>query len=245
MRQFLRIAKTSTLTRKSRLIDGTSTLDMAFSALNIIKKLQFPMVLLENVPNFGNSDIYRMWDLQLRRMGYQTYSAVLDARDHGGYTCRKRFFHFATSLPLKFEWPCAEKRNEECLYEKFVSSRLEDFRDVSHTKSAQLSEGSGRSNYLSKGSTYTKMIMKSSARQQKDALYIHEEGSDKYLWPDGKLIQDLMTVPDSYNLDIVTDEVAKEILGQGVDGGLFESIMVKIKEHIKSFLEGDQRLAYC
>lgn len=229
-------AKSKKLKEQS-FIEGSSTLDMAYNGLKLIEALEFPMILMENVPNFAKSDIGQMWDLQLRRMGYTTYSSILDARDFGGYTSRSRYFHFATSLPVSFRFPETMPLNTEKLWDKFIAPRINDFRDVSHTKTIKEAITSGRLRTLDGNCTYSGSPMKSQSRQAKDSLYIRENEGDPFLFPDEQLLKDLMTIPESYTLNSVNGEQATEIIGQSLDGSLYRYIIENIKAHINLFLK--------
>lgn len=83
-----------------------SSLDMIIDGIRIVEAMRFPFVVLEQVTGFATtSDLGKVWDLRLRKLGYKTHSLIADPRDYNGITSRKRFFHVATLLPNQFEFP--------------------------------------------------------------------------------------------------------------------------------------------
>ncbi|WP_258636974.1 hypothetical protein [Vibrio parahaemolyticus] len=226
--------KSNNLKEKSE-ADLSSTLDMAIDGLRIIEKLQFPMVLLEQVAPFANSEIGRMWDLRLRKMGYKTFSQKIDARDHDGLTSRVRFFHFATCLPTEFFWPEQTERNQTPIWETFIKDRIQDFRDITHTSSMKKGIDTRRIRPIKEDSLHSPTPLKSQARQAADSLVIMEkDGTIRF--PDEQLLKDLMGIPQSFNLNGVNKEQGTEIIGQAVDYPLYKSLIMSIKKHIKDFL---------
>jgi len=228
------VAKSKSLKEKS-LTDLSSTLDMAYDGLRLIEKLQFPIVLLEQVPGFSSSPIGRMWDLRLRRMGYQTHEALIDARDHDGCTSRKRFFHLATSLPVEFNWPESKERSDKTIFERFIAHRINDFRDITHTSSMKKGIETGRLRIINSESKYAPTILKSQSRQAKDSVVIQKD-TGEILFPDLALQQTLMGIPEEFNFNAVNSEQCSEQIGQAVDYPLYNMIMMKIKDHINNFL---------
>jgi len=213
------------------LVDLSSTLDMCIPILNCIRELQFPMILMENVCQFGSSDIGKLWDLHLRRMGYFTFSKNIDCRDHEGNSSRKRLFHFATSLPVPFEWPQETQRSTVPFWDRYIKGNEERFRDVSHSKSIQKGKETGRLRIIDRIKPHSPTPLKSQLRMCKDSVVI--EGQDgKILFPDEALLKDLMTIPQSFNLNVVTSTLASEIIGQAVDYKLYQEIIKSVKDHI-------------
>ncbi|USD58951.1 DNA cytosine methyltransferase [Vibrio sp. SCSIO 43140] len=229
------VAKSKSLKDKS-FEDLSSTLDMLVPCLNFIRRLQFPMILTENVPGFGSSALGQVWDLQLRRLGYTTYQATLDPLEHEGRTSRKRFYHFATSLPVKFAFPDPTGKAKLGVWESLIEPRLEDFRDVSHSISIQKGAASGRLRTITPEKAHSPSILKSQLRMCKDSVVISTPDG-RYLWPDEKLMNDLMGIPDSFSHDISSTTIASEIIGQSVDYPHYQRILQAIKSHLSAFLE--------
>ena len=214
------------------LADLSSTLDMILPILSFIKEMGFPMIMMENVAPFGNSQMGDVWDLQLRRMGYQTYTKIIDARDHEGHTSRKRFFSFATVLPVPFEWPETQARPETPLWDRLIKGNLERFRDVSHSVSLQKGVETGRIRMIDRHKTYSPTPLKSQLRMCKDSVCIEGEKGE-ILFPDEALLKELMTIPNEFDLDISTTTIASEIIGQGVDYSLYKQLMLSVKQHME------------
>lgn len=225
--------KSNSLKDKS-LTDLSSTLDMALDGLRIIKKLKFPMVLLEQVAPFAKSQVGDIWDLRLRKMGYKTYSKVIDARDHDGYSSRKRYFHFATTLPVDFSFPEETARNTEPVWDRLVAKYLPKMRNVTHSKAMQDGLACGRLRTITKDSVSTPTLLKSQQRMAKDSCVVMD--GDQIYFPTLEMESEIMGIPEDFNLSMNSATVSSEIIGQGVDYPLYAQIMAKVKEHITSFL---------
>lgn len=220
------------------LIDESSTLDMLLDGLRIIKKLKFPMVLLEQVAPFATSQVGDVWDLRLRKLGYKTFSAVIDARDHDGYSSRKRYFHFATTLPSEFSFPEKTPRNTEPVWDKLVSKFLDKMRDVTHSKAMQDGLSCGRLRTIKKDSISVPTLLKSQQRMAKDSCVVLD--GDRILFPTLEMEKEIMGIPDDFNMNVNSTTISSEIIGQGVDYPLYAQIIAKIKKHIGDFLEAQQ-----
>lgn len=228
------LAKGQSLKEKS-FADLSSTLDMLVPCLNFIKRLQFPMILTENVPAFGSSPLGKVWDLQLRRMGYQTYQAILDPLEHGGKTSRKRFYHFATSFPTEFAFPEPTGNDTLNVWDKLIAPRIDDFRDVSHSVSIQKGAAGGRLRTITPEKRHSPTLLKSQLRMCKDSVVIATPDG-RYLFPDEQLMGELMGIPKSFSYDISSTTIASEIIGQSIDYTHYQRILLAIKSHISEFL---------
>lgn len=223
------------------LINTSSTLDMLLDGLRIIKKLKFPMVLLEQVAPFANSQLGDVWDLRLRKLGYQTFSAVIDARDHDGYSSRRRFFHFATTLPNSFSFPEKTPRNTEPVWDKLVSKYLGKMRDVTHSKALQDGLKCGRLRTITRDSISTPTLLKNQQRMAKDSCVVMD--GEQIFFPTLEMEREMMGIPSDFNFDVNSGTIASEIIGQGVDYPLYAQIIAKIKEHIQEFFSMRQAQA--
>ncbi|WP_210467365.1 DNA cytosine methyltransferase [Vibrio crassostreae] len=232
--------------------EGTSTLDMAYDGLRIIDKLQPPAILMEQVEGFVGSDIFKMWDLRLRKWGYRTFYKVIDARDHGGLSPRKRLFHFATTLPVSFDFPEEMQRNVEPIWNHHIDKYLGEpratvergkkhlylgeLRDVTHSESIRKGDECGRLRVVDQSSIHFPALTKSQRRMAKDSLYIKYK--DRYLMPSLELEAEIMGLPLDFNLSINNQDTTSEILGQAVDWPVYKSIIQKVKQHFSNFLFG-------
>ncbi|MEZ9709176.1 DNA cytosine methyltransferase [Vibrio breoganii] len=228
--------KANSLKEKS-IEDLSTVIDMALPVLNLIDKLRFPVVLLEQVKGFAKSHAARLWDVRMRRMGYTTHTAILDARDHDGVTSRERFFSLATLLPSSFEFPAPTPRNETPLFETIVGD-LTRYRDITENSSMQKGLEIGRLRCIKSDSTHAPTLLKSQSRMAKDSCVIKTD-DNRILFPDEQLMRDLMGVPEDFNTTCVGSVIASEILGQGVDMPLYEKLMQNVKEHVMRFLNAN------
>ncbi|WP_026959840.1 DNA cytosine methyltransferase [Aliagarivorans taiwanensis] len=218
-------------------LDLSSTLDMAYPGLRMVEVVAPPMVLLEQVTGFGRSPIGRLWDLTLRRLGYQTYQAELDPREHGGLTSRNRFFSFATSLPAAFAWPKLQPVNTTPLWDTIIKPRLHELRDVTANNAMQEGLKRGFLRCITPDSCHAPTILKSQPRQAKDSVVIKtNETPPRLLWPSEGLLKDLMGATDSFSVDSCATEVASQIIGQGVDMPEYRQIMSSITAHVEESL---------
>jgi DNA (cytosine-5)-methyltransferase 1 len=68
----------------------------AFAVISAAEVLQFPVVIVENVPEFASWSLYRGWLGMLHTLGYRTRELLLDAVDFGLAQRRRRLFVVAT-----------------------------------------------------------------------------------------------------------------------------------------------------
>lgn len=226
-------AKSKSL-KECSLDDNSSSIDMVLDALNIISKFNFPVVLIENVPQFSSSDIGKMTKVRLQRLGYKVYNKIYDARDYGGMTSRKRNYLVASLLPLEFKLPTKVTRNEEPIWSKLIEPLIKDnlLREISHSKSIQDGIKSGRARIIDRNSTCGPTFLKSQDRMAKDSVVIVDNIRNKIYFPSEELMQQLMSFSKDFNLTTCSKSIASEIIGQSVDCLLHSSLLKSIKEHI-------------
>ncbi|MBO0180119.1 DNA cytosine methyltransferase [Vibrio parahaemolyticus] len=219
---------------KQRAIDEcSSNIDMLIDGLRLVSALQFPIVVLEQVPGFKSSDIGNVWNLRLSKMGYKVHEAILDSRDYGGLTSRKRYFSVASTLPLPFEFPTQEPRRTTPFWDE-IESEVGELRNVTKSSSIQKGAESGRLRAFNRESLYANSLLKSQSRMCKDSVVFEDDG--EYYFPNEILEKKLMTVPDSFSLNATSKTLASEILGQGVCFKLYNKLMLSVKNHIESFI---------
>jgi len=219
--------------KDAALDDLSTSSDMVYDGLRLIETVNPACVLLEQVPGFMTSQAGAIFETKLRKWGYQVNKAVMDSRDYGGLTSRKRFYLFATSLPTGFEWPAVTERRSTPIWDEYIAPVLHQLRDVTHTKSMQDGLDCGRLRVIDRESTCSPTFLKSQMRQAKDSVVIRD--GDRLLFPTVELMQRLMLIPDSFSMDAVSETVASEIIGQSVDYGMHGKILAKIAEHIRDF----------
>ncbi|MEZ9332827.1 hypothetical protein BCT01_08540 [Vibrio tasmaniensis] len=238
--------------REASFQSGNSSLSMVYDGLRIIDGLKFPVVLMEQVPGFKDSDLYKLWDLRLRQMGYKTKTAVLDAREYGGVSSRARLFHFSTLLPTKFEFPKPTPRTTTTVWDQLVAKYIREpvtkiirnkpvtmygqLRDVTDTSSVKKGIETGRIRTISESSLHAPSLTRSQRKQTKDAIYIEYQG--RYLMPSLELEAEIMGVPEEFDLNMNSINLASAILGQAVDWPLYKSIISQVKKHLLQFIYG-------
>lgn len=210
-----------------------STRDMIFPALELIKTMQFPTLLIENVRNFVGSTECRLFEARLKALGYRVYTQVLDAKDFNGYTSRKRCFVFATNLPVAFSFPQPQTRTANVWWD-VLSHQLDKLRDVTHTSSVQKGIQCGRIRTVTVGDDCSPIVVKSQSRQVKDSLYVLIDG--KYYLPNNDILRQLMGIDDGF-IALGNAEMTSEVIGQSVDVPMHQQICQQIKMHIERFVK--------
>lgn len=71
----------------------------AFAVIEAAEVHKYPVVFVENVPEFRDWTLYRWWLSGLAELGYKTTEMVLDAADFGHAQHRRRLFIAATRGP--------------------------------------------------------------------------------------------------------------------------------------------------
>lgn len=232
------LAKSPSL-KEASFNDATSTIDMLYDGLRIIEALKFPMVLLEQVEGFHRSEISKLWDLRLRKWGYKVYSKVIDARDQGGLSSRRRFFSFATTLPNLFEFPEDLPRSTISVWDKVKDEFFQGMRQVSHSKSIQDGASTGRLRTFNRESLSCPTLMRCQQRMTKDSVVLDLDG--EYYMTSLEMEKELMGIPQSFDLNATTKGLGSEIICQAVDYLNYKRIIRKVKEHVNDFLIG----SYC
>lgn len=220
--------------KECSLDDTSSSLDMALDVLNIIAKFNFPVVLIENVPQFSSSDIGKMTRVRLNRLGYKVYDGIYDARDYGGKTSRKRNYLVASLLPVPFISPAQTPRNSKPIWDEIIEPFIKAgiLREVSHSKSIQDGIKCGRARVINRESIWCPTILKSQDRMAKDSVIIVDEIRGAIYFPNEELILKLMGTSKAFNLEVCSKSIASEIVGQSVDIPLHSALLKRVKEHI-------------
>lgn len=203
--------------------------DMAFSLLDGIKRLEPSMVIVEQVPAFAKSAEYQLFRLQLQRMGYYITEKIMDARDYGDITSRKRFHMIASFYPGA-TLPEPTPRRTTPVWDEFIAPHLSECRDITHSKSITDGEKSGRLRIVDKHKTYSNTPVKSCYRMANDTLCLEHEG--RFLLPSEKLRKVLLSIPTDFNTDVVGETIASEIIGQSISYGMHHQILACVKNHI-------------
>lgn len=207
--------------------DGTSTLDMSYDLLRLVEVFRPATFLIEQVPGYISSDVYKMVSLRMRRWGYKEYSGVYNAPDYGGVTLRKRAYAFFSTLCSGFEFlPCPPLVTAWSIVEK----HLADCRNVTHLKSIRDGARLNLLRTISKSKPFCPTILRSQSRQTKDCIVVEHHG--QYFMPSEGLLKDLQGIPEDMDLRMLSKEQSIEVIGQSVDGRMHHRLIDAIKDHI-------------
>lgn len=216
--------------------DLSTTVDMVFPALNLVKNVLPTTLLLEQVPDFFSHQMYTLWTLTLRRLGYQITDSIECSDQYDGLTNRKRLFSFATLLEVPFEFikPVAiEQRTAETFWREHIEPYLADCRDITHTKSLQDGLKEGSLNVVDRNSVRAGTLLRCQAQQVSEMLVVSpEEG--KYLYPSPELLKHIMGM-DDYYLENLSIETSTQIIGQAVEVKKYRALTEQVKDYLSQF----------
>lgn len=206
-----------------------STIDMIVPLLEQVKLIEPAALLVENVPGFSNSQSCQILTLQLKRMGYYVTMKNLNAREHGGIQTRKRCYLFASVAP-GFEMPEGAVKSSHSIW-PLIEPHLHECRDITDTQLIKSRASSKRNmpDFIDKDSVECSTILKSQDRV-KDAVFIKHQG--RILKPTNKIIQSLLSIPESFSASWAAKEQETEILGQSIDYAMHHRILGSIYEHL-------------
>jgi len=220
--------------KNASLEDSTTTIDMILDGISLIKKFKFPVVMLENVRGFADSDIGKMTVARLKRLGYTIYDKICDARDFGGLTSRIRYYLVATMLPVAFVLPKKQERNTESIW-KHIQPLINEghFRIPKSTKSFEKGIECGRSRTISTTSISVPTILKSQNRMAKDSVFALDDNGTMW-FPKESALKSLMGIDKQFSLEAVGETIASEIIGQSIEAPLHDAWIDAVKQHINS-----------
>lgn len=224
-------AKAKSLKEKS-IANNTTTVDMVVPIINHTQAMEPAVVLVENVPGFRHHSAGVILKSMLTRMGYHCGPGemVLNARDYGGIQNRTRYYLVASIWP-GYQPPTPVERNTQPIW-PIVEKHLADCRDVTDCKFIVEREASGRGvPFITRDSTFCSTILKSQNRGIKDGQYLEHEG--RILAPSEGLIQELMGIPESFDVSWMAKEQAIETMGQSLDFRLHHAVIESVRRHIE------------
>lgn len=210
-----------------------STKDMILPVLDIIKQTASPTVVIENVPGFVKSDVFEIFQLQMRRLGYKELTDVYDARDFGGLTSRKRAYAMYSCLPCPLEAPI--KTDATTTAGAIGLKYLSQMRDITDNISIQKGIEGGRLRSFNADSEFCPTFLKSQSRMAKDTVTFEHEG--RHYFPTNEMMAELMGIDNSF--EAVSKTIESEQIGQSVEVPLSRAIMCSIKNHLNAFFGGD------
>jgi DNA (cytosine-5)-methyltransferase 1 len=219
------------LKAKQRSVENLdTTVDLVYDGLRMVETLKPAVIMVENVPGFENSASGVLLTTKLRKWGYHVTQKVLDARDYSGLTSRKRFYLIASVWPGLELAPEHEAKRTD-LWD-IINANLNDCRDITHTKTVHLGIEVGRSRIITKDSSFAPTVMKSQNRQAKDSIYIEKDG--RYFMPSEKLLRELNSIPESFDLNSCSSTIASEIIGQSIEYPMHHAILKSVYDHIRA-----------
>jgi len=215
---------------KQRAIDnGDTMIDMIVPAIEMVDAVKPAVVVIENVPNFKT--VAKVVRAQLTRKGYFCHEATMDARDYGGVQSRKRY-HLVASIYPNFAFPNPTPRNERSIW-PLIEPHLNECRDVTNNKTIRERATCKRNlpPYVTKESIHCPTWLKSQPKMVRDAVYFEHEG--RVLFPSIESMKALMSIPQSFNTDLLSKDVSMEVLGQSIDYAMHHRLLESITEHLQ------------
>src|SRR5215217_1643471 len=207
--------------------------DLTIWAALIIRKLNPATVIIEEAPGYLTSGAGYMMQHFLKRAGYTVEARVLDPRDYGELTARRRAVIVAHS-GSNYQWPDPLPSTETFASIRDDESMLQDQYFTAETKSwlinhwnTQLAKGNGfASAQLSDESTSVPCISKRyMAGQGTGAVVKHRSRPDCWRWLTLNEIRRLHQIPETYVLSPESKTLSGELIGQGVIVSLFQKII--------------------
>jgi DNA (cytosine-5)-methyltransferase 1 len=208
--------------------------DMVYWALKAVDIFNPHTVVIEEVPPFLNSGASYILQYALRRMGYTVEGRVLNPRNFGSLTGRRRAVVVATTFD-DIAWP---EPSEDQHF-----SRLGDlFDDIPDDSDAWFDRETkpwlykhwARQNERGNGFEPPKLTAESTAcptikkryfaGQGDNPVVQHPVDPNRHRWLTLDEVRRLMGMPDGYELG-TAKTVAGEVLGQGVEVGTFTRLI--------------------
>ncbi len=220
--------KANSLKEKS-IADLSTSRDLVYDALRMIETIRPATVCVENVTQFGCSSEGELLKIKLRRWGYHVTDAQMAAPDFGGLTRRTRYYLVASVFP-DFQMPVGVQAAQSPIW-SLIQPFLADCRDVSDSKALKDGLEGGRARLITPDSTISPTVLKSQLRCAKDSVWIAMPDGT-YRFPSLELMKFLQGIPDDFNLDAVSKEVAGEIIGQSIDWPMHHVLVRAIHDHI-------------
>lgn len=221
--------KSARLREREAAAGETSARDLVYDALRLVETVQPAAILVENIANFKSSFEAVLLRTKLRQWGYFVDEAILDARDFGGLTSRKRY-HLVGSVWPGYAWPAPMRENKAPL-SHVLGDLLDGCRDITNNENVQKAIGTSRARIAQISSTYAPTILKSQSRQAKDTSCLEKNG--RVLIPSEAVLLKLQGI-DGFDLSLVNTETASEIIGQSVDGPMHRAIIASVHQHLEA-----------
>lgn len=207
--------------------------DLTIWAALVIRKLNPATIVLEQAPGYLTSGAGYMMQHFLRRAGYTVEARVLDPRDYGELTGRRRTVIVAHS-GSDFQWPQPSHATQTFADIRHDESKLQDQYFTPETKpwlinhwNTQIVKGNGfASAQISDDSTSIPCISKRYMAGQGTGAVVKSRTTENcWRWLTLAEIRKLHRIPDSYRLSNTSKTLSGEIIGQGVIVSLFKRII--------------------
>lgn len=216
--------------------------DMTYWTLRAIELVNPYDVVIEQVPAYLESGSGHVLQHVLRRMGYLVEARVFNASEYGSVTKRRRAVVVAT-MRESINWPAIETAQAAPLASILHAPddvRCEWFTRETESKQwlfdhweKQTEKGNGfASNLIHYTDAHVGTIKKRYfAGQGDNPVVVHPTDVTKYRWLTLDEVKAIMGLPEGYDLG-ETKTNAGEVLGQGVEVGLFTRIIQSVTRSV-------------
>lgn len=217
---------------------------LGFYFLKIVEAIRPAIVLIEEVPNFGNSAMAAMAKYVLTSMGYKVSEQLLSGSDFGSLTKRKRYVMVAS---IKEEFDFGRLQTFTC--KKTVADILEvSLKDriwLNKDNSASIAYSLRKEHeHIRKGDGFriarTKVNDECIATITKgyyqnrltDPILVHPDNEEEFSWFTPRELARINGLPDSFVYP-ETRGTAGEIIGQGVCYDVFFTLGKELFTHFQ------------
>lgn len=211
--------------------------DLTIWAAILIHRLNPATVIIEEAPGYLHSGAGYMMQYFLQRAGYTVDAKVLDPREYGELTGRRRSVIVAHS-GSNFHWPdpsqptqtFADIRDDEStLQDQYFTAETKPWL-INHWKSQQAKGNGFTSAQLSDETHSIPCISKRyMAGQGTGAVVKHRTLPNTWRWLTLNELRKLHRIPDTYELSDDSKVHSGEVIGQGVIVSLFQKIIEATK----------------
>ncbi|MFA0809332.1 DNA cytosine methyltransferase [Microbulbifer epialgicus] len=228
---------------KQQSFDDLSTMyDMVYPMLKQVEIIDPAVVAVENVKSFRGSGAGKIMTTTLRRLGYNVSEMTLNSTDYGATQNRERYYMVGSIYPNYI--PPEPTGKVSSVLKTEILEHLSECNDVTDRKFIKARETKSRNMppFVTIDSLFTPTFLKSQDRGISDGVYIEHEG--RIYKPSQRLMQRLMSIPESFNVSWMAKEQAIETLGQSIDYRLHHALMQSITRHIEENLGSRSLLKY-
>lgn len=228
---------------KEKKAESHPTGSLGFYFLKIVEAIRPAIVLIEEVPNFGNSAMAAMTRYVLSSMGYYISETQLAGSDYGSITNRNRYCMVA-SIKGKFNFPLEKQLNHKKIKDILeIPLENREWLDSKNSRSIAYSIEKEKK-HIEKGdgfrigrtyvnNTITGTITKGYYRNQlTNPILVHPEKDNTFSWFTPRELARINGLPDSFIIPEIKT-TSGEVIGQGVCFNVFSILAKSIKEHLQ------------